>query len=128
MSEAFSQGVDFIEDMLRLQLVAAIGKTVTSQDFANYLNFHYRKIFRNIYRPQAFSYAIRRPDHYPEVFYLIAIIIIIFVDLSLIYLSCFCSKINLYCRVFYLLSHTQRMEECPHQCKPLCHTASPKDP
>ncbi len=28
--------------------------------------FHNRKLFRDEYQPQPFSYAIRRPDHYPE--------------------------------------------------------------
>jgi hypothetical protein len=66
-SEYYSEGVDFIEDMLLKQLVAAIGKEVTPVDFTNYLTFHNRKIFNEQYRPQAFSYAVRRPDHYPEV-------------------------------------------------------------
>jgi hypothetical protein len=66
--EHYSEGVDFIEDMLYKQLVAAIGKVVTPGDFSNYLTFHNRKIFTEQYRPQAFSFAIRRPDHYPEVF------------------------------------------------------------
>jgi len=65
--EAYSEGVDYIEDMLYSQLVAAIGKAVTPADFSNYLAFHNRKIFNEEYRPQAFSYAVRRPDHYPEV-------------------------------------------------------------
>jgi hypothetical protein len=65
--EHYYEGVDFIEDMLFKQLVAAIGKVVTHGDFSNYLTFHNRKIFKEQYRPQAFSYAIRRPDHYPEV-------------------------------------------------------------
>jgi hypothetical protein len=67
--EAYSEGVDFIEDMLQKQLIAAIGKVVTPSDFSNYLTFHNRKIYREGFRPQAFSYAIRRPDHYPEVCY-----------------------------------------------------------
>jgi len=66
--EHYAEGVDFIEDMLYKQLVAAIGKVVTPGDFSNYLTFHNRKIFTEQYRPQAFRFAIRRPDHYPEVF------------------------------------------------------------
>eukprot|EP00026_Physarum_polycephalum_P002207 Phypoly_transcript_02212.p1 GENE.Phypoly_transcript_02212~~Phypoly_transcript_02212.p1 ORF type:complete len:944 (+),score=196.07 Phypoly_transcript_02212:68-2899(+) len=66
VTESYSEGVDFIEDMLYKQLVAAIGKVVTPVDFSNYLAFHNRKIFNEAYRPQAFSYAIRRPEHYPE--------------------------------------------------------------
>jgi hypothetical protein len=67
VSESYSEGVDYIEDMLLKQLVAAIGKIVTPVDFSNYLTFHNRKIFSEGYRPKPFSYAIRRPDHYPEV-------------------------------------------------------------
>ena len=59
-------GVNFIEHLLRQQLIAAIGREVTAVDFANYMLFHNRRIFREEYQPKAFCYAIRRPDHYPE--------------------------------------------------------------
>jgi len=62
----FSSGSDFIEQMLRNQLIAAIGKEVTPVDFNNYMVFHNRKLFKPEYEPQKFCYAIRRPDHYPE--------------------------------------------------------------
>ncbi|MDO9017237.1 MAG: hypothetical protein Q8S73_08180 [Deltaproteobacteria bacterium] len=62
----FAGGVDFIEGMLRAQLVAAIGKEVTPAEFAEYMAFHHRKLFKPEYRPQPFSYAVRRPDHDPE--------------------------------------------------------------
>jgi hypothetical protein len=65
--ESYSEGVDYIEDMLEKQLVAAIGKVVTPSDFSNYLTFHNRKVYREEFHPKAFSYAIRRPGHYPEV-------------------------------------------------------------
>lgn len=61
-----SAGVDYVEDMLRQQLVAAIGKVLSPVDFAEYMTFHHRKLFRPEFRPQPFSYAIRRPDHDPE--------------------------------------------------------------
>lgn len=67
ISEAYSEGVGYIENMLYKQFVAAIGKEVTPVDFANYLTFHYRKIYAQQYRPQPFSYAVRRPEHSPEV-------------------------------------------------------------
>ncbi len=59
-------GVEYIEDMLRKQIIAAIGKEVQPVDFANYMVYHNRKVFREQYQPQAFCYAVRRPDHYPE--------------------------------------------------------------
>jgi hypothetical protein len=52
--------------MLYKQLLAAIGKEVTPTDFANYMVFHNRKLFKPEYEPRPFSYAIRLPDHYPE--------------------------------------------------------------
>ena len=58
--------VDAIEDMLRQQLIAAIGKVVTPDDFNAYMEYHHRKLFKAEYRPKPFSYAIRRPEHYPE--------------------------------------------------------------
>jgi hypothetical protein len=64
--QAFANSVAYIEDMLRKQLIAAIGKEVTPADFNGYMEFHHRKLVRPEYRPRPFSYAIRRPDHYPE--------------------------------------------------------------
>ncbi len=37
IAQYYSDGVDYIEDMLRKQLIAAIGKEVTPVDFANYM-------------------------------------------------------------------------------------------
>ncbi len=62
----FANAVGYIEDMLRKQLIAAIGKEVTPDDFTQYMEFHSRKLLKPEYRPQPFSYAIRRPEHYPE--------------------------------------------------------------
>jgi len=44
--------VDYIEDMLRKQLIAAIGKEVQPVDFSHYLRFHYRKLFKHQYQPK----------------------------------------------------------------------------
>lgn len=66
ISQHFFDGVNYIESMLRKQLVAAIGKEVSAVDFTNYMRFHYRKLFKMQYQPRPFCYAIRRPDHYPE--------------------------------------------------------------
>ncbi len=64
--QGFADGVDYVEGMLRDQLVAAIGKTVTPADFSAYMDFHSRKLFKPAYRPQPFSQAVRRPEHAPE--------------------------------------------------------------
>ena len=60
------QGVDYIEDMLRNQLVAAIGKEVQPSDFDQFITHHYHKMFAQQYAPRPFCYAIRRPNHYPD--------------------------------------------------------------
>ncbi len=62
----FEAGVNCIESMLRAQLLAAIGKEVTPVEFANYMAYHNRRLFKEQYQPKAFCYAVRRPDHYPE--------------------------------------------------------------
>ena len=64
--QRFADGVDSVEQMLRDQLAAAVGKTLTAADFAAYMDFHNRKLFKPEYRPQPFSHAVRRPDHAPE--------------------------------------------------------------
>jgi hypothetical protein len=62
----FEAGVNCIENMLRTQLLAAIGKEVTPVEFGNYMVYHNRRVFKEQYQPKAFCYAVRRPDHYPE--------------------------------------------------------------
>src|SRR5688572_19263670 len=59
-------GINYVEHMLRTQLIAAIGKEVTPVDFCNYMVYHNRKLFKEQYQPIPFSYAIRQPDHFPE--------------------------------------------------------------
>jgi hypothetical protein len=66
ISTCYSDGINYIESMLRKQLIAAIGKEVTPVDFANFMRFHNRKLFKTEYEPRLFCQAIRRPDHYPE--------------------------------------------------------------
>ena len=59
-------GVGYIEEMLRDQLVAAIGKEVQASDFDQFITHHYHKMFAQQYAPRPFCYAIRRPNHYPD--------------------------------------------------------------
>lgn len=66
MCQYYHDGVEYVEDMLRKQLIASIGKVVGPVDFANYMNFHNRRLFRSNYAPLPFSHAIRQPDHFPE--------------------------------------------------------------
>jgi hypothetical protein len=62
----YAAGVDSIEAMLRAQLIAAVGKELTPSHFAEYMEFHHRKLMKPRYQPMPFSHAIRRPEHYPE--------------------------------------------------------------
>jgi hypothetical protein len=65
--QAHRAGVDFIEYMIRSQLVAAIGKEVSARDFSQYMIFHNRKVFREEFMPRPFSHAVRRSVlHSPE--------------------------------------------------------------
>jgi hypothetical protein len=58
--------INYIEDLMKKQLIAAIGKEVDPSDFAKYMVFHNRKLMKPIAEPKPFCYAVRRPDHYPE--------------------------------------------------------------
>ncbi|CAM9738306.1 unnamed protein product [Chrysoparadoxa australica] len=60
-------GVDFVEFMLRQQIVAAIGKEVKSQDVDEYMKFHNRKLFAPEFAPRPFHFDVRRgPGFAPE--------------------------------------------------------------
>eukprot|EP00931_Biecheleriopsis_adriatica_P058888 TRINITY_DN3514_c0_g1_i1.p1 TRINITY_DN3514_c0_g1~~TRINITY_DN3514_c0_g1_i1.p1 ORF type:complete len:950 (-),score=227.67 TRINITY_DN3514_c0_g1_i1:93-2942(-) len=63
----WSEAVDYIEGMLRKQLIAAIGKEVSPADFAAYMRFHNRKLFKEAYALAPFCFAVRRSEqHTPE--------------------------------------------------------------
>lgn len=64
--ERFSNGVDYIEAMLRKQLREAIGKELTPVEFSEYMTYHNRKLFREEYQPQQFCFAVRRPQANPQ--------------------------------------------------------------
>jgi len=63
----WAEALDYIEGMIRKQLIAAIGKEVMPADFAEYMQFHNRKLFADAYAPTPFCFAVRRSDkHSPE--------------------------------------------------------------
>jgi hypothetical protein len=65
--EQLAQAVDYIEGMIRQQLIAAIGKEVMPADFAAYMRFHNQKLFLEPFAPRPFCYSVRRSDdHGPE--------------------------------------------------------------
>ncbi|GAX14051.1 hypothetical protein FisN_5Lh025 [Fistulifera solaris] len=60
------EGLDYVENMLEKQLVQAIGKEVDGKEFEEYIRYHHKKLFGDKYAPIPFTYAVRRPDHYPD--------------------------------------------------------------
>eukprot|EP01084_Bolivina_argentea_P263782 446606_1 len=64
---ALTQGYAYMEDMLRRQISAAVGKYVQAKDISEYTDFHYRKLFKREYAPQRFQFDVRRGHgHAPE--------------------------------------------------------------
>ena len=57
---------EHVEQTLHDQLVAAIGKELGAHDFAEFMRYHDRKIFRKHYRPRPFVYPIVRAGHPPQ--------------------------------------------------------------
>ena len=67
VAEHYADGIQHIENMLRDQLVAAVGKTLTADHFTDYMRYHNRKLFKEAYQPRPFSHAVRRTaQHSPE--------------------------------------------------------------
>jgi hypothetical protein len=52
--------------MLYEQFIAAIGKEVSSNDFAEFMDYYHRKLLRPAFHPVPFSYAVRREGRYPQ--------------------------------------------------------------
>ena len=67
VSQRLHDGVDYVEDMLRNQLISAVGRELTAADFSAYARHHNRKLFRGGFEPRPFCYAVRRSvQHSPE--------------------------------------------------------------
>lgn len=66
IAQQWYDGVGYLEQMLRNQIIAAIGKEVQPKDFYEYMIFHNRRLFKPEFEPKPFCFAVRRPDHYPE--------------------------------------------------------------
>jgi hypothetical protein len=62
----YQASVDYIEEMLRSQLIAAIGKEVQPRDFNAFMHFYYKKLFGARYIPRPFTFAIRQRNRYPD--------------------------------------------------------------
>jgi hypothetical protein len=65
--QSYVDGVQYIEDIVRKQLVAAIGREISPSDLYDYMRFHNNKIFKDMYALLPFCYAVRRSEsHGPE--------------------------------------------------------------
>ncbi len=65
---AYIKLIRFVEDLIRSQLIRALGREFSPIDFQLYMSFHYRKLYRPEYQPIPFSYAVCRSLlHTPEV-------------------------------------------------------------
>ncbi|KAJ9460387.1 hypothetical protein DIPPA_02834 [Diplonema papillatum] len=58
--------VDYLEALLRRQLVAAVGRWISQPDFEMFMRFRARKLFKFKYIPKPFCYAARHEQQHPE--------------------------------------------------------------
>eukprot|EP00797_Seminavis_robusta_P032319 Sro71_g039470.1 receptor kinase (881) ;mRNA; r:85802-88444 len=66
LAEQYEDLVGYIEDMLKKQLVSAIGKEIYPEDFEQFMSFHQRhKLYDSAYAPSPFCFAIRQPGQFP---------------------------------------------------------------
>ena len=57
---SFQNSVLYVENMMRRQLIEAIGKEVTGKDLAEYMHFYAQKLVRPEASPAPFAYSVRR--------------------------------------------------------------------
>mmetsp|Transcript_12322 Transcript_12322/g.35733 ORF Transcript_12322/g.35733 Transcript_12322/m.35733 type:complete len:982 (+) Transcript_12322:89-3034(+) len=58
------QALSYVEEMLRQQLISAIGKSIQPQDLEQFVRYHNAKFLNR--KPLPFCHSIRRPDYSPE--------------------------------------------------------------
>ena len=63
---AYGTGMDYIEEMLRKQLIAAIGKTVGKKEFDEFIQFHGKKLFKTSIFPVRFVMPFVVPIIIPD--------------------------------------------------------------
>jgi hypothetical protein len=63
---SFAHSVQYIEDLLHKQLISALGRHITAQDFHDYSAFHYRRLYRQEFQPKHFSFPIKRDQNSAE--------------------------------------------------------------
>ena len=64
--QSWFESIQHVEDMLYNQMVQAIGKQLTPEDFDEFIFFYSKRLFAETYVPGPLSYAIGRKNHYPE--------------------------------------------------------------
>ena len=60
----YNYSVNYIEGILREQLITAIGKEIGENDMHQFVKYHSAKLVNPA--PKPFCHAIRRPGHYPD--------------------------------------------------------------
>ena len=63
---AVEGAVDYVEALLRHQLVAAVGHEVTADDFAECMQHHLSRVVHHEYLPKGCSHRVRRNGYHPE--------------------------------------------------------------
>jgi hypothetical protein len=63
--ERYKESICYIEGVLRRQLIRAIGKEITNDDFAEFLDLYHKNDPNGIV-PKMFSFLVSRPGHTPE--------------------------------------------------------------
>ena len=67
LARAGTEAVGYVEDLLRRQLVAALGQEVTSADFDAYMRHHTRRLFDAAHGPLPLCVPVRAaPGRHPE--------------------------------------------------------------
>lgn len=65
--QSYTNAIDYLEHMLRTQIIAAIGKEVTPPMLSAYMRFHHRRLFAKEFQPVFFAHSIRYDLNAPEV-------------------------------------------------------------
>ncbi|VEU33662.1 unnamed protein product [Pseudo-nitzschia multistriata] len=64
LASRYAASIDYIESMLKNQLVAAIGKKIYSSDIDKFMRYHNDKLMNP--GPKPFCHTIRQPRRYPD--------------------------------------------------------------
>ena len=69
LAKFYEESMISVDLMLRQQLLGAVDRILSAADLSEYMRYHNRKLFKESFRPVAFSYAVRRSAaHAPDGF------------------------------------------------------------